>query len=1118
MSKLRNFDLESLSKKDLFTSSRLEASAGTGKTYTLERLVCKFIESGLDISEILIVTFTKKAASELKERVRALLVEKSREDKSSKYIKKALFNFDESSIYTIHGFCNHVIKSFPFESGSSFNNKVSSDDTLVREVVFDFFRKNKIPEDLELEGYRAFRDKHPKSFDKKKKPSKSKISFSELTSKIASLAGQEYMDGKTKIIPTEEDIKELLNPEESINGLPAEVGINWFLQSTYRIIDELNRRRKLTSELNYNNLIDIVYSSLCSKNKKTDLINLLKAKYKILLIDEFQDTDHKQWEIFSAIFNDNRHVYWLIGDPKQSIYGFRGADLNIYHKACSDPGTINHYRLGTNYRSSKQIVKFINYLFEPQFKKSVDGSAIIGFEGVDAGSTESPLQIDGTNDKCVEILSIGNGIESLKMDNARRKWYKAVVAECCKLLSGNYMLNKTAVVPGDIAIIVENKKECSEISNMLESHNIPVVVSVENVIDGSEELELFRTIFKAINYSSSSSIVKELLLSDLFNWQPEFVLKFVEGERVHNYSYDLLIMDLKQIKDEVDHGRLISAIEKLFLLPSKIEDESFSYMERVLSEPVGDRKYTNIRHIIELLHNEQKNSLLSSNEILRSLNSQKFTAEKEEREIRLNRDSSFIQIMTIHKSKGLQFPITFFSGGIKRDLLFSKSDFFQFNDSSQRILDFSKNPSNKVNAEKCSWEEKKRLYYVGMTRAKNKLYLPYFYSGPFTLIDTLYQISAERLLQLGINFEDLNCDKMKRSKVVEKRQEVSIKAINAIADYIPDSICINSDYSLIDSSGSFTLKEDPKKLILNKLNSLNGFGNRRINCSSFSDLTGSRKFTIVSEEFSEEADRDPLEQERIEDSFIKSDEITPQTLPRGTATGDLLHDTMELDFSKPFWSHASSSFEIFCENIPKEEINQLMVRYFDENWSKQFGDSFYRMIWNVLSHPIHQLNGTSLAEIPLSKRRAEMEFLMKIEQSGSALVDSALFSMEKGYLKGFIDLIFEWEGKIYILDWKSSSSPYGDSLESYRPEYCRKIMEHHHYRLQYLIYLSAVERLFGSNVSTIEQRKKWYEEKFGGAFYIFCRGVDPSEQNGGIFFERPDWDEYYSFNQEWGNL
>jgi len=359
----------------------IEASAGTGKTYSIERIVEKLLlepriinkESPpppLSLSEILIVTFTEKACAELKFRLRnsILTLYKKERDKNNSDVServlllKSLFSkFDENAIYTIHGFCKKNLQEFAFESGFPFSFEVTETSSLISAVLQEIFKGGGDLEQL-ASLFDAFSD-----FDKLKKYVQG-IMDSSLIMRYFSLLNDEsinsFKNRYATIYPEDEVVESgVVDSDKTI-----------YFRNLYNLFHKLavkvSKYKNSKNLITFDDMIINLHNELVIKENAV-LLDALRNRYKVVIIDEFQDTDRQQWEIFQKIFLNNKtgHTIFLVGDPKQSIYRFREADLNVYFEAINK--IAYKKKLVCNYRSIPTLTNALNTLFNygPLFKQ-----------------------------------------------------------------------------------------------------------------------------------------------------------------------------------------------------------------------------------------------------------------------------------------------------------------------------------------------------------------------------------------------------------------------------------------------------------------------------------------------------------------------------------------------------------------------------------------------------------------------------------------------------------------------------------------------------------------------------------------------------------------------------
>jgi len=1226
MSRLTNFSFSD--KNDLRRNIQLEASAGTGKTYSIERIVSLLIaDESLSLSQILIVTFTRKAARELKERVRQILSDASRsgfldlggekrdlEGEALENIRTALSEFEKASIFTIHSFCLNVLKAFPFESLSQFSMDMDSGGDVVGETIRDYLREigesmgrgqlikykayrgngnfesvvenlskavskelfgpgiHIIPDSGEcdevLEAIMEFNNSRGDLFDawhRMRSLHPDKAYFSDLGFSYAN-----YLENavkKLQQITSDGDlisISSFLSKNETIFNqfskfLPENleksmakgkdplraaadpfvqaaedflnlylydrenVGYNLyeramktaFLREAYEEISKRLRRKKdITGKLDFNDLVGRLHQGLCGGGVqyRPELVKEVRRRYSTVLIDEFQDTDQRQWDIFNTLFGcDDRHNFFLVGDPKQSIYRFRGADLEVYHQACRGDAVDQRFTLGRNFRSIPPLVQGVNRFFSSVF----DGKLHCGdtvktpFSPVEAGRKAGEGLLDDGKGAFEFIQVEGEpgdkGVNNL--GRSKELYFRLIAYKSYGLLSGDRKLDGRKINPGDIAVLAENHKDCRTIQSLLTSYSIPSIINSRERIFDTEEAGDFLVFLEALVTMNTSSI-KRLLLSRLFEMSPREVL-----EKEESGELDSLTAKLYPLRELVDRGRIIEASRELFTLGA--------LEQRILGEHNGERSYSNYRQLLEYLHREQLNARMDGEQLYSFLLGKIHEkSESDEDIIRLDKDSEAVQIMTMHASKGLEFPIVFFAGALKSGKKSGKEEYYDFVRSGTRYYDFYKRKENGIFHGMDSWEERKRLYYVALTRASSKLYMPFIRNLELSCLSSLYSSFGVEELESIIRGNDDVADfsmPIHSGLVFRDRSKQKDDIMLSIVETIDRSIlALAEDYGnlfSIDDSlerefANLTGREDLHYRDEESLRSLqfhschkSSFDDRYIKISSYSSIAREAEHSSQSD-----ADRDEVQ------NLPREETPGEEILTRGAVLGELVHLLFEeLDYTLVRDLELSAFLK---EETVDIFFRDQALRFFDNRWYGKFAIPLKKIIYNTLKNPLN--GGFSLSDLAREKRLHEMEFHMTVKECSPLLVESVNSgSIEEGLLKGFIDLIFHHEGKYYIADWKTTSSPVGDNYDSYKPEILDEMMESHHYNLQSMIYMVALYRY----LKLVEGDDFDYKQNFGGCYYFFVRGMSGEpESDSGVFFHRPDEGELLSFASQFTSL
>ncbi len=616
----------------------LEASAGTGKTWTIAALVLRWVaEAGLPLDQLLVVTFTRAATAELRDRIRTRLVEGhdhldalvrggvpqtgdqvlgmladvsgdeqiERRDR----LARALADFDAATITTIHGFCHQVL------AASGFRGDVAGHGTLVEEVD-DLVRAT--TRDLMVARWAQV-----PSDQQGQRPS----------------PGQAADVGRAVLRDTQLPVF----PERGTEGLELRTESLVDLAHDLRTaVDQHKRRRGLVT---FDDLLLRLRDSLADPIAGPEIAQSLRSRYRVALIDEFQDTDPVQWSILSTLFDGRPLV--LIGDPKQAIYRFRGADVHAYLDAVRGDG-VTARTLATNHRSDGRLVDVCNRLFDGV----TFGDARITHPGVGARHAEDRLLFrDGPR----PVFEVRVRAGRATADVARPAIAKDLAAQVTHLLASGATLpdpsggtDRLPLRPGDCAVLVRTNKQAEDVKAALADVDVHAVVNGVGSVLESTAAGDWQRLLEALDRASSRPRVRALALTPILGWTPGRIADADEDEdadlhdRVHRWSRVL-----------AEHGiaTLVRTIARETRMPA-----------RLLAVRGGDRWLADFEHIAELLHAVAQSEHLGASALLAWLVDQRWRTDElpaDQRARRLESDAHAVQVLTIHRSKGLQFPVVF---------------------------------------------------------------------------------------------------------------------------------------------------------------------------------------------------------------------------------------------------------------------------------------------------------------------------------------------------------------------------------------------------------------------------------------------------------------------------
>ena len=1204
-----------LQELDVFTCpldgiNQIEASAGTGKTWNICGLYLRLLlERELRVQQILVVTFTNAATAELRERIRARIVETYRAVQApgshpndpfvttllttlmangadriamQQRLDLALQTFDEAAIFTIHGFCQRALADAPFAAGMSFANELLADDSEVAlRVVQNFWRCHISNGEVGTELIRYLIDcnDHPEKFAKLLqrhiKKSQARLVWpddidtpfgSSSEALAASFAAVRDLwtpdvaaDIATLLVASADALNQKSYTAESIYAACAqwhavlssdeasvcnEPAHNKLALLSAKNLKDKTKKNKVTPQhgffdaaqqyllvqqkaqtdlvlarlrllrdmliecaaalrqakrdqrvLSYDDILYNVFSALCSDGGGWLATRLLQL-YPAALIDEFQDTDPLQFAIFNTIYGAGTQPLFFVGDPKQAIYSFRNADLHTYLQAQQTAGA--RYSLADNQRSSAALIAAQNALFGAN-----SGAFILPglhyhpvhfgkkprAQFIDRSSTTAPLQLWTLHDED------GTNLPSLAV--AKRLAAQATAAEIARLLRASegeqITLDGRPLRAGDIAVLVKSHAQGCAIRLALAALQVGCVeLSQAGIFSSVDAMEVER-ILQAIMEPERSGLLLAALATEIF-------------------GHDACSIDAL-FNDEV---ALLAYTETLLRYRSLWRDRGVGFMfrrllseqgvaSRMLARPDGERRMTNLLHLTETLH-QAAIVHPAPDALVRWLSSQRRNTQvDDDSQLRLESDQNLVQIITIHRSKGLEYPVVF-CPFLWQGRLVSRTDdpegYAYHDDDQQAVIDMRPEPDNldllkqKIKEEQAA--EFVRLMYVALTRAAHRCYLVAGCYLSTTGHGTSTKEGARSLLNWlvagnGMTFAQWN-------KATLEPVEIAAAWRALITQY---SSAFGSSVIPTQLGHAVALaRPAAHMLVAQPLPPTLPDGWRM---TSFSALQHALPTSSGNQYAS--SDRDTrsstaLQSRAAPPNSMAADDIL--RFPRGPGAGDTLHAILEnLDFADmSTWSQVIRtgllSHPQTIAGVPRDQQllhqEQMVRRMLNDITQTQLTDQ------------------VRLSEVPRKHCLAELEFnlpvsifdpqrLYAVLQQGGYATEPLDFKRMSGYLKGFIDLVFETQGKFYLLDWKSNYL--GAQAADYDRPKIDQAMQEHGYHLQSLLYTVALHRYLKRRVKNYR-----YTTHFGGVIYLFLRGVRPhwKTSNGaasGVYFHKP---------------
>ena len=1203
----------------------IEASAGTGKTYTIQNLYLRLVAGwknnpdGLPVESILVVTFTDAATAELKERIRQILVlgllffenrelleygpenagktdrpkeissdykrieellsearithsgesQEMRDKVISLRIRRALLFFDNAMIFTIHGFCQRMLQQYAFESGLLFNTEIRNDKNTFLSLESDFLRRTlyteKRPLMLALLNSVAERQSSDASL--------TSIVNDSLCHKVVSRPDLKLTQtGRTDIPEIFGDLKNLLEqiragysaellPGDAASAMKSEfdswqqtdAGIDqtddrilqnlteiakrpvaegeseWIgkirrfndlkerfilILPYYAAVEIAKRFEAAKQEENFQTYDDLLQRMNAALTKSDSLLKLIRTQFKAAFVDEFQDTDPIQYDIFRKLFGDpaTGHILFFVGDPKQAIYSFRGGDIATYRKAQDYIGQFGtFYSLDTNFRSAPRLLESINRLFtewhppQGQSDATVFEDKHISFKNVASGKKDGGLlNAQGKSDtKPFKFCWTGSF-------PSKEKREKRVIEFCVEhirtLLNSGKMIPPGSdeepprpIRPGDIAVLVPENKHCLLFRNALNKLSIPCVITKAENVFHTPAAGYLKAVLSAVLSVTNRRIIVDAMSTPLLGYTP------------------LQIRDCCLENGDDSKPSEISSVQDKFLILNRLWNQNgflkcfqemltlFNIQTNLLKLPSGSRILTDLMQLMELLHQAEIENGYTEEGLFNYLSFEISRISQgdppESCATRMETDQPAVVLMTLHKSKGLEFPV------VMLPLMFDKSwvrrplpiEFYHDKDGNYCV---SLDPDEEVTALKTmeSKQELMRILYVGLTRAVHSCYLYWgrVDSQSSTALDWLLpEISAS-----GFSAEE-QCPQLEGCEILMP---------NPVEDQPKNP------------PGTEPEEVGPEKIVLTppewkrqklgkfQFTSFSSLAQERVQLSDGDDVDGDDDGNGMPDDGGLDYDGD------ADDSSMKLP--SPEgifKIPPGAAVGNAWHKILErIDFT-------SFDPDRDRETVGEElETFGILRRSQTDEIRKEFIDLSVQMIGHVLETPLTPAGGQpfTLREISMSDRLSELKFNyafrhpvdMEEARAAAARYVSETFGVDQvgirrlvldgGYLNGAIDLLFRRDDRLYIADWKSNRI--SGSVAGFDQEGLQREIAVHSYYFQYLIYTIAVMKYLGLHLGK-EVSAEDYDRYFGGVYYFFLRGVDRNKPGQGVFFNRPPY-------------
>lgn len=1135
----------------------IEASAGTGKTYSLEHIVLRLVvERGIAIGRVLVVTFTKAATAELKSRIRGKLLavrklvtegvaptdknlleqfERWREldpDLVRERLERAVREFDDAVILTIHSFCQKTLSDFVFTSGGSYGVDSGNENELLGRTAEEFLR---------LEARRANEKGATEAF---------RVLQTLKLDKVLSKLAAEPESARKRAIFSEAGFPAKLDAE---NAAAYEEMLGRFLAWAPARYEALKR------EASYQTFDDMLVRTEAGLKADPAFAAVVRDHYDVVLIDEFQDTDPLQYGIFSTLFGDPAFgkTVFFVGDPKQAIYSFRNADFETYRRASEEIG--RHRKLAKNFRTTPALMHFFNLFFERPGTFLGSG---IHYDAVAANDDRPPLIRADENGvfrpEPALVVRLGD-FEKPHKDKLFEWEADDIADEIAAMLSerGRRFVKGRPLRPGDIAILVRARADGMPLYEALLSRGVKVRFPSDENVFGTDEAKEVCTVLEAMAMPSERSFLEAARATRIVGDG----LSTYTDEKKRTERLVFLRGVMEAAAERARRSGLTAAFGELFRV--------CGVERRLLPEAGGERALANYRQLIELLFGMQQSAKTLSG-LVRRL--EKLIAQGKEPtvpdgyEVRPDSNDDRVVIQTIHSSKGLEYPIVYLPGcwwgrpskDVAVPMIHERDEAGE-----RRLVLFpgEVKPKDLPEVQRAETEEAVRLLYVAFTRASARLTLyglPKWNGGGKELYaharSAFFHALAARENLAGWSRADYLAvwDDFQKG-MLQRADEFAALWTKTAERFAAEHPGMTVDPETLkpqkDETGCFwsiapwaprdegvrvmlAPTEAPALPVPEPARRVDPFWVQTSYTALKKGLFGAHDDTHRDERATLSGEDETEEDESKESRRTIADGSPMARWRSGAALGVTIHRLFEVvDFHGFECRRVLATDEELADPELSDEIrrNRLRQRNYllsilgatpdlvrcGEGLSEELPgedrlspegakrlEELRTLFDSVLSLPV--LPDFCLKDLKAENRRSEYGFLMHTKpnlpktafvKKAEALGWKGLTPEQlSGYLTGSIDLLFEANGKIWILDWKTDNlaanralreafPETGDWRDFYAEEAVNLHMKEAHYDIQYLCYLAAARRLLRTRLGEGAQ------ERLGGAVYFFVRGA-----------------------------
>lgn len=1120
----------------------IEASAGTGKTYSITKIVERLISDGIcKIDEILVLTFTETATQELRDRVRKGLIEAIEDavtcanDRAILLLGQALDNFESASIYTIHGFCNRMLREFSVEAGigSEFaieTNSKQAEAALELRIARDLqkvaeqnplispgiqaidYSSNFVRQVLSLKASTDLQtglSSAPKSLEQWFKGNFENLKWiwkNEGDNIRNELLAEDPPIARKRTAYKPECMAAMLDRLEQVFAGNGTLYLDFFLDLKSLSLSELTgpnvlrknrsiqsfrfyvecdlamatlpdlsreivafileikssvRKRRIFEEqlLGFDDLLLIAHDLVCSNSNR--VAEHFHQKYKVGLIDEFQDTDPVQFAILERIFlhpdsNASPRPLILIGDPKQAIYGFRGGDIFTYNAASKMAQ--ERYFLDTNWRSCPAINMGVNELLKtgnhPFHYKWIDYQPVLT-----APKNHSKSLIIDNNP------ASGIGWVCLEPDTSDHEKISQVADDIVNFLLSNIGIRTqntlTPIRPDDIVVLVPDNHTGALIHDALGTRRVAsTIFGGASVFQSSQALQLY-AVLNALQNIRHFRLIRGAIAGAFFD--PVLLKQILENS---SGVWIEVLQYFTKACHEWQHRGLSAALSSL--------EQHFSWKLNLSRGATPHRSLANHQHLINLLLEQESSGSHDKLSLLEWFRQQIESPDSKDKDqlLQLDTDEEAVTIMTMHKSKGLEYPVVFIPAlPGKKPKGYSYPCQYHDPETGKLLTLFQRDQISQSQItimEEEHYSESLRTLYVAITRAE---------------VYCRIYLQPEKITESAIN-----AWLPEGEPLSDRIQKLSHPAPSVLTDSRPEISKIDEIASTLRNSRILNTPSTPPQIP------------KPISNLSFSGLIHG-----ISNQEHDETDEPLLFSFNPGIRDLKQPKnLTIHDFDKGTNAGLFFHSLLEtIEFTEPKTWKSLLEAKLIHFGYPTEPWMPVLIPWLDA------------LVQQTLSLPDAATFHLDQIEPTLLFRESEFSYTiqwgpdtwarLQLLFEGNSWIRELNYQlptisvMEKllnTFVNGVIDFWTLKDGKVYLFDWKSNAL--GTDASCYTTETMQDAMSEHHYHLQYLLYICAINRYL-----RIVQTDYHYESCFGGVGYCFLRGVDKTVSNSGWFMTLP---------------